>query len=87
MDIYYSSNFAKQFKKLSPGLQKKAIEKEAWFRQNPFNPSLRTHKLIGSMKGIWSFSLDYKHRILFRFIEHNRVLFESVGDHSVYRQR
>lgn len=85
MEIYYSVDFKKQFKKLPNRLQQLALVKEPLFRVNPFNPSLRTHKLSGKLQGIWSFSLDYKHRILFRFLPDKTILFISVGDHSIYR--
>lgn len=86
MEIYYSTDFKKQFKKLPAKLQKIAITKESVFRVNPFNPSLRTHKLSGRLAGVWSFSLDYKNRIMFRFLSNQTVLFISVGDHSIYRK-
>ena len=87
MEIYYSVEFKKQFKKLPPHIKKIAITKEPTFSVNPFNPSLRTHKLSGRLHGLWSFSLDYKHRIIFRFLPDLTILFVSVGDHSIYRQR
>lgn len=86
MEIYYSSEFKKRFKKLPNSLKIIAFKKETLFRFNPFNPSLKTHKLTGKLQGVWSFSLDYKHRVIFRFIKKNIILFESVGDHSIYRK-
>lgn len=85
MDIEYSTNFAKQFRKLPTNLQQRAIAREKTFRINPFNPSLRTHKLSGRLNGLWSFSVDYSNRVIFRFLDNRSVLFISVGDHSIYR--
>lgn len=85
MEVYYSSEFKKQFKKLPAQIKAIAIAKEPIFKLNPFNPSLRTHKLSGRLHGLWSFSLDYKHRIIFRFLPDQTILFVSVGDHSIYR--
>lgn len=85
MEIYYSSEFKKQFKKLPPTLQQLAVAKEPIFKVNPFNPSLRTHKLAGQLYGLWSFSLDYRQRVIFRFLPDRTILFISVGDHSIYR--
>lgn len=85
MEIYYSVDFKKQFKKLPQRIQRLALAKEPMFRINPFNPSLRTHKISGKLQGIWSFSLDYKHRVLFRFLPDKTIIFISVGDHSIYR--
>lgn len=86
MVIYYSPEFKRQFRKLSGHLQEIAVEREAVFRRDPFSPTLKTHKLSGRLQGIWSFSLDYTNRVLFRFLDGQTVLFESVGDHSIYRR-
>jgi mRNA-degrading endonuclease YafQ of YafQ-DinJ toxin-antitoxin module len=32
---------------------------------DPFHPTLKTHKLSGEFEGIWSASIDYSYRILF----------------------
>ena len=86
MVIFYSPEFKRQFRKLSKDLQMIAIKREILFRKDPFSPTLKTHKLTGRLQRIWSFSLDYKNRILFRFLGGKTVLFESVGDHSIYRR-
>lgn len=78
MVIYYSPEFKRQFRKLPKHLQTIAIEREAVFRKDPFSPTLKTHKLTGRLQGIWSFSLDYKNRVLFRFLDGKTILFESV---------
>ncbi|MEH2446192.1 MAG: phosphotransferase [Nostoc sp.] len=38
--------------------------------EDPFYPSLRTHKLKGDSLGIWACSIDYNNRILFEFVPH-----------------
>ncbi|MFA5994989.1 MAG: type II toxin-antitoxin system mRNA interferase toxin, RelE/StbE family [Patescibacteria group bacterium] len=85
MNIEYSTMFAKQFRKLSANLQRRAIARERVFNINPFNPSLHTHKLTGRLNGLWSFSIDYSNRVIFRFLDKQTVLFISIGDHSIYR--
>jgi mRNA-degrading endonuclease YafQ of YafQ-DinJ toxin-antitoxin module len=87
MIVYYSPLFARQYKKLPQAIKEIAVKQEVDFRRDPFHPSLRTHKLVGELQGIWSFSLDYKNRILFRFLDGKKVLFLSVGDHSIYRPK
>ncbi|WP_232287221.1 type II toxin-antitoxin system RelE/ParE family toxin [Crocosphaera watsonii WH 8501] len=37
--------------------------------EDPFHPSLRTHKLKGDLSNVWSCSIDYSNRVLFEFIE------------------
>lgn len=85
MDIYHSSKFEREYKKLSRAVQEFAEEKENIFRNNPFDPRLDTHKLSGRLKGLWSFSINQKDRIVFEFAKKNIVWFHSVGDHSIYQ--
>lgn len=63
-------------------LEDKFFEKLEVFTKNPFEGSLRTHKLTGKLKGWWSFSLDYEKRIIFKFLEGNRVLLIDIGSHN-----
>jgi len=46
-EIKISPRFEKHYKKLSKEVKEKAREKEKIFRENPFNPILKTHKLTG----------------------------------------
>ncbi|CUR32545.1 conserved hypothetical protein [Planktothrix tepida PCC 9214] len=34
------------------------------FAVNPYDPSLKTHKLSGKLKEFWSFIIDYDARVL-----------------------
>lgn len=82
--IHYNSAFAEQFTAFPIVIQKKACKSEAFFRENPFHPSLRLHKLKGKLQGLWSISLDRKYRIIFKPLEDGVILFVSIGLHSIY---
>lgn len=86
MEIIYSSKFAREYRKL-PLLVKQTAEKhERLFRDNPFNPKLKAHKLKGALKDFYSFSIGYKYRIIFEFGRNKQtVYFHSVGDHDIYQ--
>lgn len=84
MDILVLPKFVRQYKKLSPEIKKIAVEKEKIFRKNPFDPRLKTHKLLGSLHGFWSFSITYNYRIIFDFGARETVRFYMIGDHDVY---
>jgi len=86
MRILYLPKFARQFKKLSQELKILAIEKEEVFRLDPFDHSLKTHKLQGALKDFWAFSIDKKNRIIFDFQDDDTVRFYSVGNHDIYYQ-
>ena len=85
MQIIYSSSFARKYKKLSDQIKNIAEKQEKIFRQNPFDPRLKTHKLHGKLKNFYSFSIGYKYRIVFEFANKNTIYFHSVGTHSVYQ--
>ncbi len=86
IEIFVTQEFCQRYKKLPKNIQKKAEAKERLFRKNPFHPSLHTEKLIPKKKEVWSFRIDKKYRIIFRFINHNKVLFLTVGPHDwVYK--
>ena len=82
--IHYNKRFEDQFRALPLNIKKKALKAERFFRENPFHPSLRLHKLQGNLKELWSISLDRKYRIIFRALENGVVLFISVGVHAIY---
>jgi len=83
-DIYYSSTFKKSLVKQSAEKEKitKKIKK---FLNNPFDPSLKTHKLTGKLASYWSFSVDHHLRILFEFINEETVGFIDIGTHEIYK--
>lgn len=83
-NIFYNKNFEKQFRALSRETQEKAVHAERLFRENPFHPSLRLHKLKGKLEGLWSISINRKNRIIFEVLENGEMLFVSVGGHAIY---
>ncbi len=84
MKIFVSPRFLKELEKLPQEIQKLAAEKQVIFAKDPFDRRLKTHKLHGSFKNFWSFSVDYEYRIIFGFHERGRVLFNSIGNHDIY---
>jgi mRNA-degrading endonuclease YafQ of YafQ-DinJ toxin-antitoxin module len=83
--IYYSRQFNKSRKSLSHRTIEKFAKKKLLFQQDPFLPLLRTHKLKGQLKGLYSFSIDYSHRVLFKFINKKKALFIDIGTHEIYQ--
>jgi addiction module RelE/StbE family toxin len=85
MEIIYSSRFAREYKRLPNNIKDVAEKQEIVFREDPFDPRLKTHKLKGRLSGFLSFSIGYKYRIIFEFAkDKNAVHFHSVGDHDIY---
>jgi len=80
-----SSRFERSFSRLPLSVQQAAVERKAVFRDSPFAPTLRTHKLSGKLRGLWSFPVTHSHRIVFEFLNDETALFHDIGDHSIYR--
>ena len=86
MEIIYSPKFGREYKKLSKNIKGMAEQQETLFRDNPFDPKLKTHKLKGKLEGFLSFSIGYKYRIIFEFSkDKNIAYFHSVGNHDIYQ--
>ena len=65
------------------------FEPEFWIRLElfigePFAPQLKTHKLSGKLKDLWSFSVDYDLRVIFYFTDDNpkKAVFVDIGTHK-----
>jgi len=85
MEIFYTSKFKREYKKLSKNIKLAAEGREAIFRKNPFDPSLDIHKLHGRLREFWSFSIGFRNRIVFELGDKDIVYFHSVGDHDIYQ--
>ena len=85
MKIYYSSKFAREYRKLPLAVKEIAEKKEKFFKRNPLDPQLKTHKLKGALKDFWAFSINQKYRVIFEFVDSNEIWFHSVGEHSIYK--
>ncbi len=85
MKIYYSSKFAREYRKLPLSVKKLAEEKEKIFRKDIFDSRLKTHKLKGSLKGFWSFSINDGYRIIFEFRSKQEIWFHLIGTHDIYK--
>ncbi len=85
MEVSFSSGFKRAFKKKVKGnqdLETRFWQKLELFIADPFDPSLKTHKLSGKLKDLWSFSIGYDERILFYFIENEKTVFIDIGSHD-----
>lgn len=86
MEIIYSSKFAREYKKLPTTIKDGAEEQEIIFRQNHFDPRLKTHKLKGKLNGFLVFSIGYEYRIIFELAKNKKTAyFHAVGNHDIYK--
>ena len=85
IDVREAPRFQRSYKKLvkgRPSLEQVFFAKFSLFLENPFNPSLETHKLGGKLKNMWAFSLTHSLRVVFTFVEGNSVVLEDIGSHD-----
>lgn len=86
MEVLFNSSFKKVFRKRIKGC---AVEDTFWektemFIADPFHPQLKVHKLSGTLKGLWSFSVDHSLRVIFYFENENppKAVFVDIGNHD-----
>ena len=84
-EITFSKSFKRAFKKKIAGNiehEERFWEKLELFKNNPFEATLKTHKLSGKLKDYWSFSVEYDLRVIFYFVDSESVVFIDIGTHK-----
>ncbi len=84
MVVLFTPHFKRDAKRLPISLRGIVEERLSLFKGDPFAPALKTHKLEGTLKDYWAFSIDYRHRAIFTFEGKLTVVLHAIGDHSVY---
>lgn len=73
----------KKDKKLYEKIQRQIL----LFESNPKHPSLRLHKLSGTLDNMWSLSITMSIRMIYRLISKETAYFIDIGTHDeVYRK-
>ncbi|MCH7529879.1 hypothetical protein IIB50_02065 [Patescibacteria group bacterium] len=85
MDVSLSPQFRKQFRKLEQSLQEETLEKIELFKDKNNHKQLKVHVLHGRLKDRYSFSVNYKFRIVFMYLSKNEAVLLAIGDHYVYK--
>jgi len=86
MEVSFSESFKKVFIKRVKSTE---IESAFWiklelFVDDPFDARLKTHKLSGKLKNLWSFSIEYDLRVVFYFTKDKpkKAIFVDIGTHD-----
>jgi len=85
MKIAYKAIFIRQFDDLPIDLQSEVLEKIGLLKIAQNHQQLKVHKLHGSLRDRYSFSVNYKIRIVFRYLSKNEIVLLVIGDHDIYR--
>jgi len=84
MKVRFLPIFVWHLNRLDPKLQLEAIEKIELFKDKKNYKQLKIHQLRGRLAGRYSFSVNYKTRIVFSYLSKNEVALLAIGDHAVY---
>jgi len=82
-----SRTFWRNFGKLTAQQQQSARKMFAIFKQNPFDPRLRSHKihkLSRYGRTIYAAEIEADLRAIF-YVEHDIVVTVDIGSHDLYR--
>ena len=85
MKVYFKPTFIKKLKRLETAQQDEVLEKIELFKDKKNHKQLKVHKLNGVLSGRYSFSINYKTRIVFNYLSKKEVVFLAIGDHDVYK--
>lgn len=76
MEVIWSSGFKRSFRKITkknPQLKNQIVNVLRLLADDPFTPSLRSHKLTGNLAVLWS-CVAYDCRIIFNLSEDEKLL-------------
>lgn len=85
IEIIYAPVFIRRFKKLEPSLQAEAFDKIELFKNAENHGQLGVHKLQGNLSDKYSFSVNYKVRIVFKYMKRGEAGLLDIGNHDVYK--
>ena len=82
--VDYSIGFLRMYAKLHPALKAEVGEKIVLLNDNENHKALKVHKLHGKLKNKYSFSVNYRVRIIFEYITKERIVLHTIGNHDIY---
>ena len=88
--LVWSTTFVRAFKRAvrrQPELQARVEHTLKQLAEDPFHPTLHSHKLNGELTGVWACTVDYDNRILFEFVQNpnsgeEEILLLTMGTHD-----
>lgn len=83
--VRFSKKFVKQYNKVGRDIKEAFNRRLELFLQNPLNPILNNHPLIGRLTGFRSINITGDWRVLYSEyydIKEIHIIFEALGTHS-----
>ncbi len=84
LTITYAPTFIRMYKRLDSSLKEEVRDKIVLFRDPSNHQKLKVHKLTGSLRHCFSFSINYKVRVVFKYDEMDKCVTNLlyVGSHD-----
>ena len=79
--LVWDNSFKRAFKRLirkNPQLKTKIFLVLELLLENPYNPTLKAHKLKGKLDGLWACWVEYDCRIVYTFQSNDNSQEESI---------
>ncbi|MFH1609925.1 MAG: type II toxin-antitoxin system mRNA interferase toxin, RelE/StbE family [Candidatus Bipolaricaulota bacterium] len=88
--LVWSTSFVRALRRAirrQPTLREGIERVLARLTEDPFHPSLHTHKLKGELIGAWACTVDHQNRVLFEFVrnpdsDEEEILLLTMGTHD-----
>jgi mRNA-degrading endonuclease YafQ of YafQ-DinJ toxin-antitoxin module len=84
MEVSFTRAFLKRLNKYEETFREGVFEKIEEFKDPRNHEHLKVHKLHGKFSKFYSFSINYKTRIVFEYVSKTEVALLSIGDHDIY---
>ena len=82
MKIFLHKNFVKKYAKLRRNEKARFKERRNLFLEDPYDPLLNNHALIGKYTGCRSINVTGNLRVVYDIIDEDSVLFIDIDTHS-----
>jgi len=83
--VSYKPTFIRRFDKFELALQEEILEKIELLKDPQNHKALKVHKLKGRLYNRYTFSVNYKMRIIFNYESKQEIVLLSAGDHDMYK--
>lgn len=84
ISVGFTRAFVRKYNSLGEELRAEVREKLELFRDYQNHKQLKVHKLHGCLSGNFSFSVNYRTRVVFEYVGKNKIMCKDVGDHEIY---
>ncbi len=81
LHLHFKKSYKKRIKG-HPNLEKKFKQRVSLFTNNPNHPTLKNHKLTGSLREYMSFSITGDIRVIYFELSADTFIFYDIGSHN-----